>query len=440
MIRGTRPAWLRLLVASTWVALCLSAGCVDLSPPWDGVGGQVGSGGKTSGTGGSVGAGGDLLDGATSPDLGHHDDGGDAPSAGSGGTSGLGGAGGFAVDSSEAESDVPQGGGGGQPDAAASTGEVGGTGGANGAGGAAGTGGGGSPDSAVTLDGAVPLDASSDAVFETAVEVSVDLASDSEPDAPIEPPDLGPDFGPDLGSDLGPDSTPDANPLLVGLVAYYACEDSSGTSLSDSSGHGYHGTLSGGFTLGKEGRVGSGLTLAKSGGGYASLPPQVFAGLEDVTVAAWVYPTAVDGWARIFDTGINAKLAEAPSSGTKYMGLTVNSPLTGKLRLFISENGYSGEESLNASSPTSTNQWQHVVITLEKASDRGSLYINGSAVVTNEETRTQLDDLGDIDYAFLGKSQFSVDPYFDGIIDEFRVYDRVLSASEVQALYEYAGP
>jgi len=33
------------------------------------------------------------------------------------------------------------------------------------------------------------------------------------------------------------------------------------------------------------------------------------------------------------------------------------------------------------------------------------------------------------DYAYLGKSQFSSDPYFDGQIDEFRVYGRALSAA-----------
>jgi hypothetical protein len=49
-------------------------------------------------------------------------------------------------------------------------------------------------------------------------------------------------------------------------------------------------------------------------------------------------------------------------------------------------------------------------------------------------------DLGAIDYAFLGKSQFTNDPYFDGQIDEFRVYGRALSAAEILALYQFAGP
>ena len=49
-------------------------------------------------------------------------------------------------------------------------------------------------------------------------------------------------------------------------------------------------------------------------------------------------------------------------------------------------------------------------------------------------------DLGAIDYAFIAKSRFDADPYFDGKIDEFRVYNRALSAAEVLALYNFTGP
>jgi hypothetical protein len=149
--------------------------------------------------------------------------------------------------------------------------------------------------------------------------------------------------------------------------------------------------------------------------------------------------TTLDAWARIFDTGINANVAQAPIEGTKFMGLTAKSSNTNNLRWSISVNGFIHEESLNASSATPTGVWQHVVIVLEESSLLGWLYINGSLVIS-DQTTIQPDDLGAIDYAFLGKSQFSVDPYFDGMLDEFRVYERALSASEVQALYQFAGP
>lgn len=453
MTPGKRPARLKLAAASSCAVLWLFVGCVDLSPPWDKAAG--GAGGKGNGSGGVAGAGGAMIDGPSMPDIGHEvgnggnipaydgglggapgsDDGGEPPLPGSGGASesGTGGAGGLAVDGSVSQTGGAQGGAGGRNDASVSTGGIKGTGGVQGTGGRS------NSDAMIVLDATSLVDSEPDAV-EPGVEVSADLGPDLPPDAPIAPPDLGPDFGPDLGPDLGPDSAPDANPLLVGLVAYYKCDDTSGNTLSDSSGLGHHGTLNGGFTLGATGRVGSGLTLAKSGSGYVSVPTQVFAGRKNVTIATWFKVTTLDAWARIFDTGINVNASQAPAEGTKYMGLTAKSSNTNNLRWSISVNGFIHEESLNTSSATPTGVWQHVVVVLEESSAKGWLYINGSAVVSDEPTSIQPDDLGAIDYAFLGKSQFSVDPYFDGMLDEFRVYDRVLSASEVQALYQFTGP
>jgi hypothetical protein len=43
-------------------------------------------------------------------------------------------------------------------------------------------------------------------------------------------------------------------------------------------------------------------------------------------------------------------------------------------------------------------------------------------------------DLGDTGNNFIGRSPFTADPYLDGQIDEFRIYDRVLSTAEIGEL------
>jgi hypothetical protein len=36
---------------------------------------------------------------------------------------------------------------------------------------------------------------------------------------------------------------------------------------------------------------------------------------------------------------------------------------------------------------------------------------------------------------WIGRSQFSADPYFAGLIDDFRIYDHALTASQAAQLY-----
>jgi hypothetical protein len=272
-------------------------------------------------------------------------------------------------------------------------------------------------------------------------DLAPDLGPDSGPDLQY---DLGPGLTPDLGFDLDPgmglDTSPDTSTLLSGLLAYYKCESATGTTgttLPDSSGNGNDGTLVGGtagysFTTGK---VGKALALVKAGSGYVSVPPAVFANAKDITVATWINVTTSQNWPRVFDVGVNAKIANNTATGTHYMNLVPKNDGT-NLVFAISTDGYGSEQKLTTAA-LATGTWKHVAVVL--SSGQGTLYVDG-AVAGSGAISLRPVDLGTIDYAYLGKSQFSNDPNFDGQIDEFRVYGRALSAAEIQALYQFSGP
>jgi hypothetical protein len=154
---------------------------------------------------------------------------------------------------------------------------------------------------------------------------------------------------------------------------------------------------------------------------YVSLPGGIVSGLTSFSLSAWVKLSAVPAWCRIFDlgTGTNA-----------YMFLTPNTS-SSTLRFSITTGG-SGQEQRMEAPALPTGSWQHVAVTL--AANAGTLYVNGGRVAQNASMTLNPASLGSTTQNWLGRSQFAGDPYLNGQIDNFRIYNRALSAAEVQTL------
>jgi hypothetical protein len=215
------------------------------------------------------------------------------------------------------------------------------------------------------------------------------------------------------------DAAPDGGDITSGLVAYYKFDESSGSSAADSSGNGYTATLQGGGTF-SAGIQGNALTLSGSSQ-YASLPTGVVGGFTAYSVAAWVNPSALPNFSRIFDFG---------SGTTSYMFLTPNSGTA--LRFAITTGGAGREQQINAT-PLTTGSWQHVVVTL--GAGTGTLYVNGAVVARSTRVSLTPSSLGTTTQLWIGRSEFTTDPYYNGQFDNFRIYSRALAAADVAALY-----
>jgi len=74
--------------------------------------------------------------------------------------------------------------------------------------------------------------------------------------------------------------------------------------------------------------------------------------------------------------------------------------------------------------------WQHVAVVIDSTSMTMQLYLNGLEVVSGEIDALP-SDIGDANQSWLGRSQYDWDPYFQGSMDDVRIYDRALSAGEV---------
>lgn len=167
------------------------------------------------------------------------------------------------------------------------------------------------------------------------------------------------------------------------------------------------------------GEIGNAVPL-DGAGDYVNLPPNIASGLTDFTISAWVKPTAITQWSRVFDFG----------TGTgNYMFLTVNAG-TGP-RFAITTSGGGGEQQISSTAQLPLNTWSHLAVTLSGTT--GTLYVNGTAVATNSNMSLTPASLANTNQDWIGRSQFG-DPTLNGAVDDFAIYSRALSASEVSAL------
>lgn len=201
------------------------------------------------------------------------------------------------------------------------------------------------------------------------------------------------------------------------VVANYLFNETNGTTASDSSGNGNNATLNGSaaWTAGKNGNAVS----LNGSTAYASLPTGITSTLNDFTVSTWVRVNASADWSRILDFGTGT---------SNYMFLT---PKAGGGGLRFAIKTTSGTEQQINASALATGLWKHVAVTLSGTT--GILYVDGAEVARNSSMTYKPSSLGSTSSNFIGKSQFS-DPFLNGLVDDFKIYNRALSASEISTI------
>jgi hypothetical protein len=204
------------------------------------------------------------------------------------------------------------------------------------------------------------------------------------------------------------------------LLHRYSFSESGGTSTADSIGGPiWNGTLPNGGTFSGSGQ----LALSANASQYASLPAGIVGGLSNFTVVAWVNLNSSSNWSRIFDFG---------NSTTTNLFLTPQNGNTGTLRFSMTTNGGGSEQQINCSSVLTTGVWHQLAVTLN--SGTGILYLDGVAVGTNSGMTISPSSFGVTANNYIGKSQYA-DPYLNGQLDEFSIYNAALMPAEVAATY-----
>ena len=140
--------------------------------------------------------------------------------------------------------------------------------------------------------------------------------------------------------------------------------------------------------------------------------------MQQMTFAAWVKGSSTTAWQRIFDFG---------NGEDEYLFLT---PTNGSaMRFEIKKDGVS--QGLNATTTLGTGKWRHVAVTI--GADKISIYIDGKLNASTSSITLRPSDVVPT-MSYLGRSQFSADPAFKGMMSDVRIYNYALSANEIETI------
>ncbi|MEU6919324.1 family 43 glycosylhydrolase [Streptomyces olindensis] len=221
-------------------------------------------------------------------------------------------------------------------------------------------------------------------------------------------------------SEEGPDVPAD-------LLLHYDFDETGGSIARDSSGHGHHGTYvrTPDFGTGVDGGSFK-MSGDSSSSPYVKIPNGVLKNAGSVTVSTYAKWKGGSSFQWLFGLG--------PDSD-KYLFAT---PSNGGSSLYsaITKASWSAESKLTAGSQLTPGQWRHVTVTLDGATGTMVLYADGveAARTTTTIKPSELYDAAKDYSGYIGRSLYAADPYFGGEVDDFRIYDRALTGTEVMRL------
>jgi hypothetical protein len=197
------------------------------------------------------------------------------------------------------------------------------------------------------------------------------------------------------------------------LFGLWKFDEGSGTTANDSSGNSNPGTLvaSPAWVAGK---MNGALSFNSAGGTYVSTPKSINGNHEDLSFAAWVYPTSLPGADNVFLAGnsLNNWLTVLSNGHFLYHDIANN------------EHEYTG-------APVPLNQWTHLAVTCKDSTGAVTMYINGSPVLV---------DIGGTNCYNNVSQAYNIGTGWTGYLDDVRIYQKELSASELRQLYTLANP
>ncbi len=245
-------------------------------------------------------------------------------------------------------------------------------------------------------------------------------------DVPSSEPTNVPSIVPSVQPTGIPSSTPTSSPTTAlenGLVAYYSFSGDA----NDETGNGNDGVVHGAtLTEDRFGNPNSAYSFDGSTSYIEVVDGTQFDFTNNMSVSIWINPKQEQAYAASVLSKSHASLSGSSWSFTQHGN---------NQRLYYFSYQQDILDSLvSAGKLAAANQWSYY--TLIKQNTFLQVYLNGVYVNGNHGTSDIIKTNGDLSF-LIGASYGGSDGYFNGTIDDIRIYNRALTPEEVSTLYQY---
>jgi signal transduction histidine kinase/CheY-like chemotaxis protein len=156
-------------------------------------------------------------------------------------------------------------------------------------------------------------------------------------------------------------------------------------------------------------------------GSYLELPPHSLDGYKAITVEAWVRPERLGNWTRFFEFGSHKDRLAATWHGA----YNIQTTSVGQYTQFEWAKGFI--------SRFNNNGWLHLAVVADGKKILG--FLNGELIIEKNDP-SQFHPVGDGKRYYFGKDTFlggGEEEDYSGQMDEIRIWDKALSAEEINA-------
>ncbi|MCD6346383.1 MAG: LamG domain-containing protein, partial [Bacteroidales bacterium] len=237
------------------------------------------------------------------------------------------------------------------------------------------------------------------------------------------------DYNAGMAARFGPLTSCDEDPgacITYGLVGYWSFDEGTGTIAYDSTNNNNDGTIYGATWV--EGRFGSALSF--DGNDYVDVGDVGVSEGNAFTIEAWFRSSAGKSCPTIYSEG-------TPANWPTNLIILYGPETDDHVRVWHRDGSGTGGTLLEGGTSLNDNAWHHVAYVQRALNDR-ELYVDGLSVDTDSTSLSALS----VTNAYIGanNNNGSMTQFSDDVIDEVRIYNRALSATEIRYHYNRGGP